>query len=63
MKKILISLTALLAVGCGKDKTVEEYQREKLRENLALYEVVAGSYTGVVTSREDNAVVGAVELA
>jgi len=62
MKKILIALTALLAVACGKDKTVEEYQREKLRENLALYESVAGSYTGLVVSKTDGAVIGAMEI-
>jgi hypothetical protein len=62
MKKILIALTALLAVACGKDKTVEEYQREKLRENLALYENVAGSYTGLVVSKTDGAVIGAMEV-
>lgn len=62
MKKILIALTALLAVACGKDKTVDEYQREKLRENLALYESVAGSYTGLVVSKTDGTVIGAMQL-
>lgn len=62
MKKLLITLFALLAVGCGKDKTVEEYQREKLRENLSLYESVAGVYTGVVNSKVDGSILGAMQL-
>jgi hypothetical protein len=62
MKKFLsIGLLVLLS-ACAKDKSVDDYQRDKLQKNLALYESVAGSYSGIVTSQESGDVMGAMEL-
>lgn len=62
MRKLTILLTALLAVACGKDKSAEDYAREKLQQNLAQYQLVEGTYTGVVTSNENGSVIGAMSL-
>lgn len=64
MKKIHLLSFGLLALlcACAKDKSVDDYQREKLQKNLALYQSVAGSYSGIVTSQESGDVVGAMEL-
>lgn len=58
----LACVSGLMTMGCGKDKTVSEYQRERLQENLALYQSVAGSYTGLVTSQQDDRVLGAIQI-
>jgi hypothetical protein len=60
--RLAIAAFAFLAVGCGKDKNVEDYQREKLRQNLGLYQSVAGTYTGIVRSKLDGSVLGAMAL-
>lgn len=64
MKKsiVYLGLAAVALVSCAKDKTLQEYEREKLNTNLALYQSVAGSYTGVVSAKEDEQVLGAMEL-
>ncbi len=63
MKKLAIALTTLFVLAaCAKDKTTDEYQREKAQQNLALYDSVAGSYSGVVTSKETGEVLGAMQL-
>lgn len=60
--RVLICALGLLSAACAKDKTVAEYQREKLQENLALYQSVVGSYTGMVVSKEDGRTLGALEV-
>jgi hypothetical protein len=62
MKKILSLGLLVLLSACAKDKSVDDYQRDKLQKNLALYESVAGSYSGIVTSEESGDVMGAMEL-
>jgi hypothetical protein len=64
MKNILFLSFGVLALlsACAKDKSVDDYQRDKLQKNLALYQSVAGSYSGVVTSQENGDVLGAMEL-
>lgn len=64
MKKILFLSFGVLALlsACAKDKSVDDYQRDKLQKNLALYQSVAGSYSGVVASQENGEVLGAMEL-
>jgi hypothetical protein len=62
MKKSIFAFAALALVSCAKDKTTDEYQREKAMQNLALYESVAGNYSGVVTSKENGEVLGAMQL-
>lgn len=63
--KLLFALIGSLAlfVGCSDDKTVDQYQREKLQENLAMYQAVAGKYTGRVLSAQDGSQIGAMEVA
>ncbi len=52
----LLSLT-----GCG-DKTLEDHQREELERTLAELRQVEGRYTGLVRSRSDKSVTGALAL-
>ena len=59
---LLASAVAVALVGCGKDKSIEQYQRERLQENLAVYESVAGTYTGAVYSTATNKSIGALQL-
>lgn len=59
---LLLAMVALLATACGKDKSVEDYQREKAQQNLAQYQAVEGAYSGIVTSKEDGRVIGAMRL-
>lgn len=58
----LLLAVAVATVGCGKDQTAEEYQREKLQKNLSVYESVAGRYTGTVYSAKTGKAMGALEL-
>lgn len=64
MKKVLVVSLGVFALlsACAKDKSVDDYQRDKLQKNLALYQSVAGSYSGVVASQENGEVMGAMEL-
>lgn len=66
IKKLkLISIFTLImafAVSCTKDKTMSDYQREKLRENLALYQSVAGNYTGLVRAKNSDQIIGAMQI-
>lgn len=55
-------LAVLFLSACGEDKTVEEHQRERLQENLAVFQSVAGRYTGKVVSLQDQSEVGALEV-
>jgi hypothetical protein len=52
----------LILIGCSDDKTVDQYQREKLQENLSMYQAVAGKYTGRVMSAQDGSQIGAMEV-
>jgi hypothetical protein len=52
----------LLLVACGEDKTLDEHQRERLQENLAVYQSVAGRYTGKVSSAQEGKDIGALEV-
>jgi hypothetical protein len=61
--KILFSFLSLaLLVSCAKDKTLEEYDREKARNEMAEYQAVAGNYSGIVTSKESGEILGAMEV-
>lgn len=59
---VILFLFAAFNSACTKDKTMSEYQREKLQENLALYQSVAGSYTGLVNSQQDGRIIGAMQI-
>ncbi len=63
MKSLSWCLVAMLALaGCAKDKTAEEYQREKNRQTKSQYDAVSGDYSGVVYSKETGEVMGAMSL-
>jgi|GEM_PF-5040343 len=63
MSKLTLAILSLALVACAKDKTADEYQREKAAQNKALYDSVAGDYSGVVYAKEDGAVMGTMSLA
>jgi hypothetical protein len=58
----LLAVAALVLSACGKDKTLDEYQRERLQENLSVYQSVAGSYTGIVQSTQSHKSLGAMQI-
>lgn len=62
MKKLTLALLALSIVACAKDKTADEYQREKAAQNQALLDAVAGDYSGVVYSKDEGNVMGTMSL-
>lgn len=64
MKKkfAVLVLCGVLLSACAEDKTVDEYQRERLQQNLALYQAVSGRYTGKVNSTLDKSPLGAMEI-
>ena len=45
----------VLAVGCAPDRTTEDYQRQKLQEDLAEYEQVVGTFSGSIMFSEKKA--------
>jgi hypothetical protein len=53
---------SLALVGCGKDKNLEDYQRDKLQQNLGLYKSKEGIYSGIVRSKLDGRVIGAMQI-
>lgn len=57
-----VSAMALVLTACGSDKTVEEFQQERLGRSLAVYESVSGTYTGTVTGSNGKKAMGALEL-
>ncbi len=61
--KILLSILGFaLLVSCAKDKTLEEYQRDKNRNEMAQYQAVTGNYSGIVASKESGEILGAMEI-
>ena len=61
-KQILALLVLAALAGCGKDVSMEEYQRQKLQENLGQMEKLRGTYSGILRSKVDNRVLGALSL-
>lgn len=49
-------------VGCAKDRTVDDFKREKARQDLASYQAVDGDYTGLMISSQTKSPVGALQL-
>ena len=62
LNRFVFAFLALALVACGKDRNLEDYQRDKLQQNLGLYEAKAGTYTGLVRSKRDGRVLGAMQL-
>lgn len=55
-------LGTTLLLSCARDRNLEDYQREKIREDLGLIQAAAGIYRGVLYSNTDQSPLGAVEL-
>lgn len=62
LKSMLVAGSLLALVGCGADKTVDDYQRDKLQQNLSLYQSVGGTYTGTMVSKADKRFIGALQI-
>jgi len=67
MGKIKLSLLvfAVAVLGCQKDVTQQEYQRQLALENLAQYQAVEGRYSGYVSSAatgKSGRILGGMEL-
>ncbi len=58
----LVWISSLLLAGCAKDRSVEDYNREKFYTQLAELQSVEGNYSGLMTAQKDNSTFGALEL-
>jgi hypothetical protein len=57
---LLASLT--LSLGCAKDKSLDDFKREKVEQELAKLQPAAGTYRGVVYSKTDRSVLGTLQM-
>lgn len=53
-----LSVAGALLPGCGKDRTLDEYQDDKIRDDYEKMRAVAGVYSGLLVSRLDNQPIG-----
>jgi hypothetical protein len=60
--KCCFLFSIVLTLGACGDKTLEEHQRDELERHLAELLQVEGRYTGLVRSRSDNSIMGALAL-
>lgn len=59
----LVGMTfALTLAGCAKDRSVDDYQREKLEKELAKIEAVSGEYRGQLEATGAKGARGALEV-
>ncbi len=63
LRLTLVALSVgLAAAGCGRDRDAEDYRREKLAEEIAKLNQIAGTYRGAAVSRADNGPLGALTI-
>ena len=62
LRKMILIAFALLAVSCGEDKDVEQYQREKLAEEMVKFQKVAGDYGGQIYSNKTDKPMGSLRV-
>ncbi len=51
-----------IAIGCSKDKNMDDYRRDQLQQSIERMNTVAGSYSGSLVSSFDKTNLGAVNL-
>lgn len=54
--------SVLLLTGCGKDKNMDDYNRDQNEQNIARIESISGSFTGAVVSKIDGKSLGEMSL-
>ena len=57
-----VGLVGIGLIGCAKDKTIDDYNRQKLLEDVAAYQVIKGDYTGYLISSINNQPAGALHI-
>lgn len=63
MKHALAAFAFLsLLMGCARDRTLEEYNRDKVGEQIAQIQSVSGTYRGQLHAVSDSEPLGALEL-
>jgi len=60
--KLFLLLLVLAALGACGDRSLDEFQRSELERELAEKRQVAGRYTGLVYSKRDKSLMGAMSL-
>ena len=60
--KPLVFAFLIMAVGCSKDRSVDDYKRGKLQQSVSELQAVQGRYSGVLISKRTGARLGALEL-
>lgn len=58
----LVFLFIFSTLGCGKDKTTEDYQQDQDEKNLAKYQAVEGSYSGHLIANRNQQNLGALRV-
>ena len=61
MTKRLLLISVLVFLGCAKDRTLDDYNREKALDDLAQFQAAEGRYSGTITLK-DGSIIGGLEL-
>jgi len=59
---IRTSILAFYLTACIEDRTIDDWRREKVGEEVARIEAISGTYVGTLKSNQSNRVIGQVEL-
>ncbi len=66
MKKynsLSLLLVLIMFIGCAEDKNLDDYMREKVKQDLSMLKSVEGTYTGIIVSKVNSEnVLGAISL-
>jgi hypothetical protein len=66
IRGMFVSVVAMAAIlvailGCAKDQTLEDYQNQKVLDDVAKYQAVAGRYSGLIKN-QDGIPLGGLEV-
>lgn len=59
---VAIIALSVLAAGCGKDKTLDDYNREQSNKELAQAQAAAGNFRGMLTNQATNQALCPIEF-
>jgi len=62
MNRITLLAALVLQLACAKDRNVDDYKEDRLRENLAKLQAVEGRYSGFLVSKKTGNRLGVLQL-
>ncbi len=62
LKSFFICVIATCIFSCGKDRNVDDYNRNKLNKDVAELQAIQGRYSGYLVSQKDNSRLGALQI-